>query len=134
MATLVQCLVALSGGMKNRPFATRLGFALAGLRIVLRRERSFRAQGLLGLAAITACIALRPGLLWTAIICLCIALVLALEAVNAALEYLIDHLHPAIAAEIGHAKDAAAGAVLIASIGAVGVGAIMLLDLLWLQA
>jgi undecaprenol kinase len=120
--------------MKNRPFATRLGFALAGVRTVLRRERSFRAQGLLGLAAIAACIALRPGLMWTAIVGLCIALVLALEAVNAALEYLIDHLHPDIAAEIGHAKDAAAGAVLIASTGAVCIGAMMLFDVLWSQA
>jgi diacylglycerol kinase (ATP) len=50
-------------------------------------------------------------------------LVLALEQVNAAIEYLCDHLHPGYAAEIGAAKDAAAGAVLVASPASLGVAA-----------
>jgi diacylglycerol kinase len=45
---------------------------------------------------------------------------------NAALEYLTDRVHPDYAEEIGFAKDAAAGAVLITSIGAACVGAMML--------
>lgn len=111
--------------MKNRPFSARLGFALKGIGIVWRRERSFGTQLTLGLAAVAATIAVRPTVLWIAILLLAAALVLALELINSALEYLIDHLHPEWAEEIGHAKDAAAGAVLVASIAALAVGGLM---------
>jgi diacylglycerol kinase (ATP) len=115
------------GRMKNRRFAERLGFAWAGLRLVFRREKSFRAQCALGLAALLAMIALRPGLLWSALILLAAALVLALELVNSALEYLLDQVHPAYAREIGAAKDAAAAAVLLASLAAAVVGCLTVL-------
>jgi diacylglycerol kinase (ATP) len=52
--------------------------------------------------------------------------VLALEMVNAALEYALDALHPHHALEIGRAKNAAAGAVLIASGAAAGLGVLMI--------
>jgi diacylglycerol kinase (ATP) len=113
--------------MKNGHFLARLGYALAGIRIVWRREKSFRTQCALGLGGAAALAALRPGPVWTAIVALAIALVLALEAFNAALEYLIDRVHPDIADEIKFAKDAAAGAVLLASIGAACAGTMMLL-------
>ena len=87
-----------------------------------RREKSFRTQAGLGLAALFAAAWLRPPLVWVGLVLLSAGMVLALEAVNAALEYLIDHLHPGCSAEIGRAKDAAAGAVLIASGCAAGVG------------
>jgi diacylglycerol kinase len=115
---------------KNRRFAARLGFALAGIRLVFRREKSFRAQSALAVAAALTAAALRPGLLWSALLLLAVALVLALELVNSALEYLLDHLHPAGAREIGAAKDAAAGAVLLASLAALAVGGLMLLSML----
>jgi diacylglycerol kinase (ATP) len=51
--------------------------------------------------------------------------------VNAALEYALDALHPQHALEIGRAKDAAAGAVLIASGGAAGIAALMAASLLF---
>ena len=114
---------------KNRPFRERLGFASAGLRVVLRRERSFRVQSVFGLCAIGTVCALRPGLLWAAMVALCTGLVLALEAINAALEYAIDRLHPEFAEQIRDAKDAAAGAVLIASGTAAVVGSMMLASL-----
>lgn len=118
------------GGMKNRSFAVRLGFALAGLRLVLRREKSFRAQAVLAGAAAAALLVLRPGPLWTALVALSAAFVLALELLNSALEYLLDRLHPGHSPEIGAAKDAAAAAVLLASLGALLVGALMLADTL----
>jgi diacylglycerol kinase (ATP) len=93
---------------KNRPFKARLGFALSGIRTVARREKSFRTQLALGAASVAALLGLRPSLLWAALVLLSTGLVLALEAV-----------------EIGHAKDAAAGAVLIASLAAAAVGALM---------
>lgn len=116
--------------MKSRRFAVRLGFAFAGLRLVFRREKSFRSQSFVALAATLVTLALRPGLLWSAMVALAIALVLALELANSALEYLLDHLHPDRAREIGAAKDAAAGAVLIASLAAATIGGLMLLAVL----
>ena len=98
---------------------------MEGLKVVAKRERSFRAQLLLAAIALAALAILRPGALWAAVVTLAISVVLALEAVNASLEYLIDLLHPQFAEEIRHAKDAAAGAVLIASAGAAAVGLLM---------
>ena len=113
--------------MKNRRFGARLGFAAAGLRLVFRREKSFRSQCALALAAGLAGLALRPDPLWWALLAVATGLVLALELVNSALEYLLDHLHPDLAREIGAAKDAAAAAVLVASLAAAAIGALMLL-------
>ena len=111
---------------KNQPFLRRLGFAANGLQTVFRRERSFRTQcGFAALAA-AALAVLQPGPGWTAAVLLSAGAVLALEMVNAAIEYLLDQLHPGFAPEIGLAKDAAAGAVLVASLVAAGVAAAML--------
>lgn len=118
--------------MKSQSFRARMGFAFAGIRIVWRREKSFRTQCLLGLAAAAITAALRPGWAWAALIALAMGLVLALELVNAALEYTIDRLHPELHDEIRHAKDAAAGAVLLASFFGALVGLAMVLDW-WLQ-
>jgi diacylglycerol kinase (ATP) len=112
--------------MKNRRFAARLGFALAGLRIVVRREASFRAQARLAALAFLALVVLRPGALWAALVALSAGLVLALELVNSALEYLLDRLHPSYDREVGAAKDAAAAAVLVAAVAALLVGGLML--------
>ena len=114
--------------MKNGAFHTRLGHACAGIRLVWRREKTFRTHARFALPALIVATALRVSPVWWALIVLCIALVGALEALNSALEYLIDRLHPEIHDEIKCAKDAAAGAVLLASIGAAIVGALMILD------
>lgn len=113
--------------LKSGSFLRRLLYAIAGIRTAFGRERSLRTQsGLAGLATIVT-IALRPGWLWGAMIALSIGLVLAFELMNAALEYVIDHLHPDVALEIKHAKDAAAGAVLMASFAAAAAGTAMIL-------
>jgi undecaprenol kinase len=114
--------------MKYRPFRERLGFALAGVTLVWRRERSFRTQLLLAGLCAAILLGLRPGWLWTAMLLLSAVLVLALEMANAALEYLADQVHPDIAPGIAAAKDAAAGAVLLASGGALATAAFMLVD------
>jgi len=114
--------------VKGQSFAARMGFALAGIRIVFRREQSFRIQCLLGLAAAAVTAALRPGWVWAALVALSAGLVLAAELFNGGLEYLIDRIHPEIHDEIKFAKDAAAGAVLLTSLAAACVGAAMLIS------
>ncbi len=116
--------------MKNRLFHQRLGFALVGLGEAWRREKSFRTQVLIGVVAVVVTALIRPGFAWTALVALAVALVLALELANAAIEYVIDHLHPDVAPEIKRAKDVAAAAVLVVSAGAAIVGLLMILD--WL--
>jgi undecaprenol kinase len=118
--------------VKNRPFRQRLGFALAGVGEVWRREKSFRTQAVLALIAIAVLVLLRPGLVWTGFVVVAIAMVLALEMVNAAIEYVIDHIHPDVAPEIRRVKDVAAAAVLVASVGAAIVGLLMIVD--WLRS
>jgi len=118
--------------MKNGSFLDRFGYAWNGVRIVFAREKSFRMHVGFALLALAVAAFTRPGLVWWALIGLCIALVFAAEMVNAALEYLIDRLHPEIHEEIGFAKDAAAGAVLLASLGTASVGVLMLVDW-WLR-
>ena len=54
---------------------------------------------------------------------LCCALVLTLELVNTALEALVDLVSPTYHPLARIAKDAAAGAVLIAGVGSLAVGA-----------
>jgi len=112
--------------VKNGSFAARFGYAWAGVCTVWRREKSFRMHTGFALLAIAVAAFVRASPIWWAITALCIAIVFAAEMVNASLEYLIDRLHPEIHEEIKHAKDAAAGAVLLASIGTACVGLLML--------
>ncbi len=117
--------------MKNRPLHERFGFAFAGLRVVFRTERSFRTECMFAAAAVVALLLLRPGWHWAAMIAICTMVVMALELLNSALEYLIDHIHPDIAPAIKHSKDAAAAAVLVASCGSICVAALMLLSVIF---
>jgi undecaprenol kinase len=102
------------GGMKGRPFLVRLGFALTGLRRAWRREASFRFQARVAAGMAGMMFLVRPAPIWIAVVALAAGAVLAVEAVNAALEELADTLHPGRSPGIGGAKDMAAGAVLIA--------------------
>lgn len=119
------------GSHKNQPFHRRLGFALAGIRETWRRERSFRAQVGVAVLVVIALTVIRPPAVWWALIGFVIAAVLAVEIVNAALEALIDHLHPDIHPEIRIVKDMAAGAVLLVVIGAAVVGGILVAVTVW---
>ena len=115
---------------KNRPFAARLSFALRGFAHALASERSLRIQvGILALVLVVL-LKLRPGALWVALVLASSATVLAAELLNSALEQLADALHPDASDSIARVKDCAAAAVLIASLGAVGVGVALALHLL----
>lgn len=65
------------------------------------------------------------------ILILCIALVLAAEAANTAIEYLTDLVSPDHHPLAGKTKDVAAAAVLLAAIGAAIVGLIIFLPKLY---
>ena len=114
--------------MKNRPFRERLGAAFAGFRAGWRRERSFRTQVVIGAAAVVVLVAVRAPVIWSAAVALAIGVVLAAELFNAALEALVDRLHPDVHPEIRDVKDMAAGGVLLASAIALVVGLLFLVQ------
>lgn len=115
--------------MKNQALFYRLGFALAGLRTTWRREHSFKTHVVATVVVFGVLLWLKPAPLWWAIAALTIGSVLAAEMFNTAVEGLADHLHPEQHAAIKAVKDCAAGAVLIASISALGVAAAFIYEL-----
>jgi diacylglycerol kinase (ATP) len=113
--------------LKNQHFLRRIGFALAGLRGAAAHERSLRTQ--LAIAALLplGLGLLRPPAIWWGLCLLATGLVLATEMINTALEHALDRLHPQQHDGIRLAKDCAAGAVLVASLVAAGIGLLTLL-------
>lgn len=107
-----------------RAFLGSFRHAGHGLGHAWRTQRNFRVE--LACAAFALGASLWLGAPLSPILLAC-ALVLALELLNTALEALADHLHPQQHPAIKVAKDAAAGAVLLASLGALGVAAVELL-------
>ena len=116
--------------MKNQGFVRRLGFALAGLRATWRSEQSFKLHVVAMIAVLGVLLGVQPSPSWWAIAALTIAFVMATEIVNTALEGLADHLHPEQHPAIKAVKDCAAGAVLVASVAALGVAAAFVYDVL----
>ena len=112
--------------MKNQSFINKLYNAIAGLRSAWQGERNFQLQVILGLVAVAVFAAVRPAVIWWALIALCIVLVLAAELVNSAIETLADHLHPELHPVVGKVKDMLAGMVLVISIGTVIVAVLAL--------
>ena len=104
------------------------GFAWAGVRHAYRSQANFRIEVWAGALALAAAVLLRAPLAPVALAC---ALVLALELVNTALEAVVDLASPERHPLAAVAKDAAAGAVLVASAGAVLVGLVTLWPPLW---
>jgi undecaprenol kinase len=115
--------------MKNQSLFYRLGFAVSGLRATWRAEHSFKTHVVAAAAVVAVLLWLRPAPLWWAIAALTIGFVVAAEVFNTAVEGLADHLHPEQHPAIKAVKDCAAGAVLVASVAALGVAAAFVYDL-----
>ncbi len=112
-----------------RAFLQSFVHAWRGLGLAAR-GRNFRVQMAVALLVLVAGVHFRvsPGQ-WTVLV-LCIFAVLGLEAMNSALERLADRVSPARDPLIGQAKDLAAAAVLLASLGAALVGLMIFLPYL----
>jgi len=105
----------------------RMGYALKGWRSFFTRDDNGRIQLLMAVGVVVAGLYLRVSKgEWLALL-LCIALVLSLEMVNAAIEKLCDHLHPEQHPSIGKVKDMAAGAVLWSAAISAVIGLVILL-------
>lgn len=106
-------------------------YAFRGLADLLRSQVNARIHLAISVGVLLAGFWLGLSRLeWVAVV-LCMALVLALEAVNTALEYLTDLVSPGQHPLAGKAKDVAAAAVLVAAFGAAVVGLIIFLPKLY---
>jgi diacylglycerol kinase len=97
-------------------------YAIAGLKDLFRSQPNARIHFTIALLVlISGCYFNISTIEWL-ILSICIALVLSMEAMNTAIEYLTDLVSPDYHPLAGKAKDVAAAAVLIIAIGAVFVG------------
>ncbi len=113
--------------MSGNGLASSFAHALAGVRVLFSTQRNARIH-LLALALVAvAGLVLRIGSGDWALVALASALVLASEAMNSALEFLSDHVAPERHDLVRKAKDLAAASVLLASLGAMAVGALVFL-------
>lgn len=111
---------------KNKSWFASFRHAFAGIQRTAARERNFRIQIIIAIAVVAACIIFQVDAWHFMAVTISIFFVLAMELVNTAVEAVIDLVckntpHPL--AKL--AKDAAAGAVLLASISAVIVAALV---------
>lgn len=121
---------ALNGGKLLRSF----GYAAAGVVGTFAREQNFRVHVVAALIVIGAAALLGISRLEWIVVLLLIAGVLALELINTAIESVVDLASPGRHPLAARAKDAAAGAVLVAAVGAATIGALIFLPRLWALA
>lgn len=110
-----------SGGsaLSWRRWVRSAAFAWAGILHAYRVQANFRIEVWAGVLALTLALILRVSLAPVVLAC---ALVLSLELLNTALEAVVDLSSPEWHPLAKVAKDTAAGAVLLASGGALLVG------------
>lgn len=102
-------------------------YAFAGLWTLIRTQRNARIHfALTGLVVLLGLVSGLSRAEWMALV-LTIALVLAAEAFNTAIESLVDLVSPAPHPLARQSKDIGAGAVLLTVIAAVVVGALIFL-------
>jgi len=114
--------------MKNQAFHKKLFNAFSGLMFTIKTENNFRIQISIAIIVFISLLYIQPSLLWCALILLCVALVLAAELINTAIETLLDYMHPEIHPEIGKVKDIMAGMVLLLSLTTVFISLFALID------
>jgi diacylglycerol kinase len=110
---------------RNRSWARKFRDAFRGVWLAVRGERSFAVHVPMATAVVVAGIALRVSLVEWCVLGLCIALVLAAETFNTALEHLAREIDRDHNPNLATALDIGSGAVLLASIGAAIVGSLI---------
>ena len=110
--------------MSKKPsFSKSLKFAIEGIHSTARTERNFRIHIFIAIFTVIACIFFRVDTVYFAFVLTAIFAVLVTELINTAIERLVDLLTAKKQSPLAKlAKDAAAGAVLLASVFAVLIG------------
>ena len=111
-----------------RPWREKFRDALRGIKWGVRGHSSFFVHFFCAAGVLAAAFVLGLGPLQWAVLVLCIGLVFAAELFNSAVETLFRGLDAATQERSWRALDIAAGAVLVASLTAAAVGALVFLD------
>ena len=101
------------------------GHAFLGLKVLLQTQHNARIHALATLLVVAAGALFRISLLEWALVVLAVAGVWATEALNTAIEFLVDLASPGFHPLAAKAKDVAAGAVLVAAIASLAVGVLV---------
>lgn len=105
--------------------------ALRGLFYTLRTQRNTRIELVATAVVIITGIVLKIEPVEWAVLALIIAVIFALEAINSAIEAVVDLVSPDYHPLARIAKDCAAGAMLFAVLGSLGVAAAIFGPRLW---
>jgi diacylglycerol kinase (ATP) len=114
--------------LKNQPserpkgFVASLNCAIEGVLWAAKSQRHMLLHLLAAMGVLLLALSLRLTLLEFALLAMAIVLVLFAELINTALEVVVDLVSPEYHPLARRAKDVAAGAVLVASIGALIMG------------
>lgn len=111
--------------------ARAFGYAGQGLAYLFRSQRNARIHAFVTAVALAAAVWLQLTATQWAVLALTIGFVLAAEALNTAVEAVVDRASPEHHPLAKIAKDTAAGGVLIAAITAVTVAAFLFLPALF---
>jgi diacylglycerol kinase (ATP) len=103
-------------------FLRSLATAFSGLVYVVRVERNARIHLVVAIGVLLASVLFKVTNTELAALFFAILLVFVSEIVNTALEKTLDLIEPEQHEQVRIVKDIAAGAVLVAAIGAIGIG------------
>ena len=121
---------SVAGHSRAGMWKNKFAVAFSGLVHGVRGHSSFLVHLPVAMVVVGLALFLNAASWQWAVLLLCITGVLVAELFNSAIETLVRRIHPMRDPEIGKALDIAAAAVLVASIGAVIVGFVVLSPLI----
>ncbi len=101
------------------------GHAFRGLKVLVQTQHNARIHAVATILVVAAGALARISLTEWVLIALAVGCVWATEALNTSIEFLVDLVSPDRRPLAANAKDVAAGAVLVAAIGALVVGVLV---------
>jgi diacylglycerol kinase (ATP) len=119
------------GHMRAASVVNSFRYAIAGLRYLLWTQRNAKIHTAIGLAAVALGFVLGIDRYEWLTLTLMIAIVLAAEGVNTAIEAVVDLASPTYHPLAKIAKDVGAGTVLLTAVASVIVGMLLFLPHLW---
>ena len=119
--------------MKNNGLIARARYSLTGLGEAWRRERSFRTHLGFSIALVGLLVYVRPDAVWWAIVLLALAVGMACEAMNGALEALADLVEPRKDPRVRVIKDMASSAAFLVNLATIVIASILMLSHLQLH-
>jgi diacylglycerol kinase (ATP) len=106
-------------------------YAITGIKTLIKTQMNMKIHLIAVVLVTMASFLFKVNATEWCLLILIFTLVMAAEAVNTAIEFVVDLVSPDYHPLAGKAKDVAAGAVLITAIGAVILGLIIFLPKIW---